>query len=134
MWNLLIMTKKLDEVLIEPVIEQSYISIIDMFGGKDLLKDGSNLSVKVNVENHYFQHIHRLGSNPKCPFYYVINFDNIQYKGGPYKDIYVANRACTAKLYELYNLEDQLIIKCDTKKYKEELLVAQEDKDKQELL
>jgi hypothetical protein len=104
------MTKKVNDIVPEPIIELSSMSITDMFGGKDLLKDGSNLSVKVNIENHYYQHVHRIGSNPKYPFYYIINFDSIQYKGGPYKDIYAANIECAKKLYQLYNLEEEPVI------------------------
>ena len=115
------MSKKVKEEEILSTVKEEYISISTMFGGKDLLKDGTNLNVKVNLENHYFQHIHRLEPESDTPFYYVINFDGVQYKGGPYKDIYIANRACALKLYELYNLEETPIIKCETKKYKDEL-------------
>lgn len=109
------MSKKIKEIVVEPTIQEIPISISSMFGGKDLLKDGSNLNTKLNVDNHYFQDVHRLDPEGKLPFYYVIHFDNIQYKGGPYKTIYDANKACAKKLYELYNIDDEIVIKCETK-------------------
>jgi hypothetical protein len=109
-------TKKVKDIIVEPTIEQSeYISISSMFAGKDLLKDSSNLNTKLNPENHYFQDIHRLDPEGDLPFYYVIHFDNLQYKGGPYKTIYQANKDCAIKLYELYNLEETPIIECEKK-------------------
>ena len=109
------MTKKVKEVVVEPTIELIPMSISTMFGGKDLLKDGSNLNTKLNTENHYFQDVHRLDPEGPLPFYYVISFDGTQYKGGPYKTIYDANRGCVIKLYELNNLDELPIIKCETK-------------------
>ena len=104
------MSKKAQQEEVIPTIEEKYISISTMFGGKDLLKDGSNLNTKLNSDNHYYQHVHRLDPESDHPFYYVIDYDSIQYKGGPYKTIYIANIACTKKLYELYNLEEEPVI------------------------
>lgn len=104
------MGKKTKQEEIIPTVEETYIPISTMFGGKDLLKDGSNLNTKLNPENHYYQHVHRLDPDSNLPFYYVINYDSIQYKGGPYKDIYVANIECAKKLYQLNNLEEEPII------------------------
>ena len=110
------MTKKIKEGVIQPVLKEELISSLnDLFSGKDLLKDSSNLSTKLNVENHYFQDVHRLDPESNYPFYYIVFFDNKKYTEGPYKTIYDANRACTIKLYELYNLEEEPIIKCDIK-------------------
>lgn len=113
---------KVKEVAVQPTVEQINISISNTFSGKDLLKDGSNLNTKLNIENHYFQDVHRFDPEGTHPFYYVVFFDNIQYKGGPYKTVYDANRACAAKLYELYNLDYEPIIKCEVKKDKVEVI------------
>lgn len=100
------MTKKTKEVEVIATIEETHIPISTLFNGKDLLKDGSNLNTKLNIENHYFQHIHRLHEEP-YPYSFVIVFDGIKYVGGPYKDAYVANIACAKKLYQLNNLEEE---------------------------
>lgn len=109
------MSKKIKEGVVLTSLEETSIPLSSLFGNKDLLKDGTNLNTKLNLENHYFQHVHRLAPDSDYPFYYVINFDNKQYKEGPYKTIYDANRACAKKLYELYNIKDEIIIKCETK-------------------
>ncbi len=108
--------KNKEKDIITPQLEEQTIPLSTLFGNKDLLKDGSNLNVKLNNDNHYFQHVHRLAPDTTHPFYYVINFDNKQYKEGPYKTIYEANRACAKKLYELYNIDDgHIVIKCECK-------------------
>lgn len=104
------MSKKIQQELVIATVEETHVPLSTMFGGKDLLKDGSNLNTKLNPENHYYQHVHRLDPEGKLPFYYVIDYDCIQYKGGPYKDIYVANIECAKKLYQLNNLEEEPII------------------------
>jgi len=109
------MTKKTKEEIVQPLLEETSIPLSSLFGDKDLLKDGTNLNTKLNRENHYFQHVHRLAPDSTHPFYYVINFDGTQYKEGPYKTIYEANRACANKLYELYNIDDEVVIKCEQK-------------------
>jgi len=103
------MTKKVKEPEVIATIEELSIPLSNQFGGRDLLKDGSNLNTKLNEENHYFQHIHRFYEEP-YPYSFVIVFDGIKYVGGPYKDAYVANIACAKKLYELNNLEEEPII------------------------
>lgn len=104
------MSKKAKQEEVIPTIEEEFISISTMFGGKDLLKDGSNLNTKLNSDNHYYQHVHRLDPESDYPFYYVIDYDSIQYKGGPYKTIYIANIECTKHLYLLNNLEEEPVI------------------------
>lgn len=122
--------KQKEEVIIPVTVEESYISISTFFKTKDLLKDSSNLNTKLNIENHYFSDVHRLDPEGPLPFYYVVHFENKQYKGGPYKTIYDANRACAAKLYELYNLDETPIIECEIKKLKpQESEASNEDKD-----
>ena len=120
------MSKKTKEIVVEPTIQEIPISISSMFRGKDLLKDASNLNTKLNVDNHYFQDVHRFDPEGSHPFYYVVHFDNVQYKGGPYKTSYEANRACAIKLYELYNLDEEPIIKCEVKKEKQPELEVNE--------
>lgn len=109
------MPKKIKEGVVLTSLEETSIPLSSLFGDKDLLKDGSNLNTKLNPENHYFQHVHRLAPDSHYPFFYVINFDNKQYKEGPYKTIYDANKACAKKLYELYNIDDEIVIKCEIK-------------------
>ena len=103
------MTKKTKESEVIATIEETYVPISNQFGGRDLLKDGSNLNTKLNEENHYFQHIHRFNEEP-YPYSFVVVFDGIKYVGGPYKDAYVANIACAKKLYQLNNLEEDPVI------------------------
>lgn len=59
------MSKKAQQEEVIPTIEEKYISISTMFGGKDLLKDGANLNTKLNSDNHYYQHVHRLSYTKK---------------------------------------------------------------------
>jgi hypothetical protein len=103
------MSKKAKEEQVIATVEETYVPIFIQFSGKDLLKDGCNLNTKLNKKNHYFQHIHRLNEEP-YPYSFVIVFDGIRYVGGPYKDAYTANIACAKKLYELNNIEDELIV------------------------